>query len=227
MKDAGVKTYGSAREKFSSNNTSSTARAKPPPPPPPPSRKVSSNQRSAPGAQATAVPSGTTDSEEISWANLSDEDKRVFFTWLDEFFARYLGLPAPAAPIPSESPKITSTPSHRHSPSLPPRRTSSRASQDIPTDPPDVATPAHTNPGPVRRNLPPTLSQQGPVCTLLASVVIPFAELSQPKIKLSTKPSAPTSAPPLPNALTKPSYSAVSSSFSCSSVVLLTHTQLY
>ncbi|KAJ7819525.1 proline-rich protein [Mycena leptocephala] len=34
--------------------------------------------------------------QEIDWANLSPEDKEVFFAWLDEFFSRYLGKPIPA-----------------------------------------------------------------------------------------------------------------------------------
>jgi hypothetical protein len=29
----------------------------------------------------------------IDWANLSQEDKAVFFGWLDEFFSAYLGTP--------------------------------------------------------------------------------------------------------------------------------------
>ncbi|KAJ7822460.1 proline-rich protein [Mycena leptocephala] len=38
----------------------------------------------------------TTAEQEIDWANLSPEDKEVFFAWLDEFFSRYLGKPIPA-----------------------------------------------------------------------------------------------------------------------------------
>ncbi|OCH88502.1 hypothetical protein OBBRIDRAFT_734332 [Obba rivulosa] len=31
--------------------------------------------------------------DRIDWANLSSEDKNVFFSWLDEFFGRYFGRP--------------------------------------------------------------------------------------------------------------------------------------
>jgi hypothetical protein len=31
----------------------------------------------------------------IDWANLTTEDKEVFFSWLDEFFARYFNLDQP------------------------------------------------------------------------------------------------------------------------------------
>ena len=33
--------------------------------------------------------------DRIDWANLSPEDKEVFFSWLDEFFARYLKVAIP------------------------------------------------------------------------------------------------------------------------------------
>ncbi|KAI0651353.1 hypothetical protein C8Q79DRAFT_932887 [Trametes meyenii] len=33
--------------------------------------------------------------DRIDWANLSLEDKQVFFSWLDEFFSRYLGVTIP------------------------------------------------------------------------------------------------------------------------------------
>lgn len=35
----------------------------------------------------------TNDPEDIDWTNLTEEDKLVFFSWLDEFFAKYLGVP--------------------------------------------------------------------------------------------------------------------------------------
>ena len=179
VKSAGVKSYGTARERFSTQTSSTTTgRAKPPPPPPP--RKVSSsssstNQRSSyvGRAQASTTPSGTMtdDVEKIDWANLSFEDKQAFFAWLDEFFSRYLdGLPpstAPAVPISTNSPSNNTpapSPSPRPSPSLPHRRVSSRASQNTGPDLQDEVAPAQAAPAAGRRNLPPMLSQQGPVC---------------------------------------------------------------
>ncbi|KAF7331158.1 hypothetical protein MSAN_02434400 [Mycena sanguinolenta] len=48
-------------------------------PPPPPIRRVAAR---------------TAEKEtEIDWANLSSEDKEVFFGWLDEFFSRHLNRP--------------------------------------------------------------------------------------------------------------------------------------
>ncbi|KAH9915325.1 uncharacterized protein B0H18DRAFT_940000 [Fomitopsis serialis] len=55
-----------------------------PPLPPPPVRSVSITRSLE-----------TIEDEKIDWTNLSPEDKQVFFSWLDEFFARYLNLPVP------------------------------------------------------------------------------------------------------------------------------------
>lgn len=172
MKNASVKSYGSTRDRLSTNNSS-----KPPPLAPP--RRASSNQSSDFVAHPPGVPRGTTN---IDWANLSDEDKQVFFTWLDEFFARYLDLPAsatrPTAPISAERPSNMSTPSPQSSPSLPPRRASTtRSSQITRPTPPDVLAPAQTPSISGRRNLPPAFSQQGPVCPLLTSVITSLAEM--------------------------------------------------
>ena len=175
MKNAGIKSYGSAREKISAQSTSSTAsgKAKPPPPPPPHRRAPSlSNQRSSFVSQVSATPSGTTDVEEIDWANLSVEDKQAFFAWLDEFFARYLDGPPPSNPpsvlTPTKSPANTTPAAQpRPTPSLPSRRVSSRASQDTGLEQPEpqdeVAPSAQAALSAGRRNLPPLLSQQGPV----------------------------------------------------------------
>ncbi len=168
VKSAGVKSYGTARERFSAQ-TSSTTTGKPKPPPPPPPRRTSasssSNQRSSLFSQTSATSSGTTtdDVDKIDWANLSVEDKRAFFAWLDEFFAHYLDghLPpssfnTPTVPVSTRSPS-RNTPA----PSIPARRASSRASQNTSPDPQDEVAPTPAG----RRNLPPMLSsQQGPVC---------------------------------------------------------------
>ncbi len=174
VKSAGVKSYGTARERFSAQ-TSSTTTGKPKPPPPPPPRRTSasssSNQRSSLFSQTSATSSGTTtdDVDKIDWANLSVEDKRAFFEWLDEFFAHYLDghLPpssfnAPTVPVSTRNPS-RNTPA----PSIPARRASSRASQNTSPDPQDevALTPAPAASAAGRRNLPPMLSsQQGPVC---------------------------------------------------------------
>lgn len=166
VRTAGVKSYSSARDKFASSGGPSTAKANPPPPSPP--RKASGKQR---GDLSTAhlhtsssdVPDEAPDVDKINWVNLSYEDKQAFFTWLDEFFARYLDQPQPSirvSPPADASRPNTSTPSPRPSPSLPPRRDGPQASQNTGSDHPDVTTAA---PAIGRRNLPPVLSQRGPV----------------------------------------------------------------
>ncbi|KAF8968772.1 hypothetical protein BDZ97DRAFT_1797976 [Flammula alnicola] len=64
-----------------------------PPPGPPPSasggpppivRSTRPNIRSHRGA-----PAAPPESDKVDWANLSPEDKQVFFSWLDEFFANF------------------------------------------------------------------------------------------------------------------------------------------
>lgn len=68
------------------------------------------------------------DAESIDWANLTAEDKEVFFSWLDEFFARFFGLPtntngtikhiAPSypAPLSAPTPQIPPIPAARGPP---------------------------------------------------------------------------------------------------------------
>ncbi|KAH9177977.1 hypothetical protein EDB89DRAFT_1932047 [Lactarius sanguifluus] len=196
VKTAGVKSYSSARDKLAPSGGPSTAKAKPPPPPPP--RKVSGKQRGdlrtvSSHPSSSDVPEGATDVDRIDWANLSHEDKQVFFTWLDEFFARYFGQPQPSVRVspPVDGPN-TSTPSPRPSPSFPPRRDSPRVSQNTGPDHLDV-TPAAPTVG--RRNLPPVLSQRGP-----------------PKINLSSRPPAPSESPIPPHLNSRPSHSGDSGS---------------
>jgi hypothetical protein len=165
-KTAGIKSYSSARDKFASSGSPSTAKANPPPPPPP--RKASGKKR---GDLSTAhsydVPEEATDVDTIDWANLSYEDKQVFFTWLDEFFARYFDQPQPSVRVSPADGINTSTPSPRPSMPLPPRRDGPQANQNTWSDHPDVI-PAAQAVG--YRNLPPVMSQRGPVrsfCTAL------------------------------------------------------------
>ncbi|KAH8989781.1 hypothetical protein EDB86DRAFT_3080759 [Lactarius hatsudake] len=189
VKTAGVKSYGSARDKLAPSGGPSTAKAKPPPPPPPP-RKVSGKRRGdlrtvSSHPSSSDVP---TDVDRIDWANLSHQDKQVFFSWLDEFFACYLDHPQPSVRVsPPVNGSNTSTPSPRPSPSLPPRRDSSQASQNTGSDHLDVITAASAV---GRRNLPPVLSQRGP-----------------PKINLSTRPPAPSESPTPPHLNSSPSHS--------------------
>lgn len=82
--------------------------ASPSPPPPPPGRVSSVFERAkAFGAGTSPIPvppvpaprsqrestirhDTPVDIDKIDWANLSSEDKQVFFSWLDEFFARFI-----------------------------------------------------------------------------------------------------------------------------------------
>ncbi|KAJ7619474.1 hypothetical protein FB45DRAFT_930886 [Roridomyces roridus] len=72
--------------------------------PPPPSRTAAAarfpvrqpepepepeRQRPTPPVRKAYVPA----EPQLDWTNLSQEDKEVFFAWLDEFFSRHLGRP--------------------------------------------------------------------------------------------------------------------------------------
>jgi hypothetical protein len=57
----------------------------------------------------------------IDWANLSREDKEVFFGWLDEFFSRHLDITISAR---SASPPVK--PATKPSPTAAPPPTASR-----------------------------------------------------------------------------------------------------
>ncbi|KAG2338973.1 hypothetical protein BDR05DRAFT_968610 [Suillus weaverae] len=80
-------------------------------PPPPPLRTrpdASGNAPSPPSYSHISPPpirakssylsqTGSTDQlDHIDWANLSQEDKDEFFSWLDEFFSRYLDIALPS-----------------------------------------------------------------------------------------------------------------------------------
>ncbi|SJL06578.1 uncharacterized protein ARMOST_09920 [Armillaria ostoyae] len=79
------------------------------PPPPikrstrPPIRSASTDSRSPSvpslpprGSPAPSYRDSTPAEPEVDWSNLSPEDKQVFFGWLDEFFERSYGIPAPS-----------------------------------------------------------------------------------------------------------------------------------
>lgn len=92
----------------SSSSISLSKKPSPPPPPPPhrgptPVRRDSrpeSTSAYAPPPPPSRVSSGwkqrgVDNAEKIDWANLSPEDKQVFFSWLDEFFERLLNIKIP------------------------------------------------------------------------------------------------------------------------------------
>ncbi|CDO70437.1 hypothetical protein BN946_scf184999.g78 [Trametes cinnabarina] len=58
--------------------------------PPPPIRRET---RPDLLASSSKIQHSAADVDRIDWANLSPADKRAFFSWLDEFFSRHLGIP--------------------------------------------------------------------------------------------------------------------------------------
>ncbi|KAI0351683.1 hypothetical protein OH77DRAFT_1429521 [Trametes cingulata] len=116
-----------------------------PPGPPPPIRRETRPDRLPPAPQTHTPPPAArkvdhdVDIDRVDWGNLSSEDKQVFFSWLDEFFSRYLGVPIPprsttatvervAVPpgghVPPPRPPVASRPSV-------PARNSSAASSEL------------------------------------------------------------------------------------------------
>ncbi|PCH42987.1 hypothetical protein WOLCODRAFT_138148 [Wolfiporia cocos MD-104 SS10] len=96
-----VRSQASTSEIDTSSSSSPASSAQPAPPRrpthqetmslAPPPRRSSSIARTGPRAGEE----NSTDMDRIDWANLSQEDKEVLFSWLDEFFARYLNLAMP------------------------------------------------------------------------------------------------------------------------------------
>ncbi|KZV65889.1 hypothetical protein PENSPDRAFT_744907 [Peniophora sp. CONT] len=197
--------YSATRDKYSSTSSkdpsynpprpgSSSSHAPPPPPPPP----VSRNRPVQSTPLVYHEEEGDAEVDHIDWANLTEEDKQVFFSWLDEFFSRYTGKPistfapagqsgAPLAPKPVYAAPIAPTLPRRTSsgapsasstgvtpPSMPPRRTSSQASP-APPMPPRQGSQSTLTPTvpPPRRNMPPP------------------APTGPPKPNFGTRPSAP------------------------------------
>ncbi|KAF8811898.1 hypothetical protein BYT27DRAFT_7183362 [Phlegmacium glaucopus] len=66
-------------------------------------------------------PASTSRKTEIDWSNLSPEDKDIFFSWLDEFFANFTPPSAVRDTAVVQDPPITTTPSH-----APPLRSSTK-----------------------------------------------------------------------------------------------------
>ncbi|KAI0696393.1 hypothetical protein C8T65DRAFT_814378 [Cerioporus squamosus] len=85
------------------SHSSSTSLGVPPGPPPIIRRETRPDSVSPPPAypssaslpRITEPQADEADIDRIDWANLSPEDKQTFFSWLDEFFARYLHVAIP------------------------------------------------------------------------------------------------------------------------------------
>ncbi|EPQ55694.1 hypothetical protein GLOTRDRAFT_128906 [Gloeophyllum trabeum ATCC 11539] len=112
--------------------------------------------------------------DKIDWANLSPEDKEVFFSWLDEFFSRLTGRhvgPTAHPTFVSSKEKFAHPPANEHAPAPAPAYTSAPAPADSPAP---------------NRRLPPALSPSH------ASGPPPIVHWSRPKL-----PSSPSPAPVL------------------------------
>ena len=98
-----------AKSKFAEAGYVPDARKQPPPPPP--SRSINFAQPAPPPISRNSKPGNVSSQfnpvsgpsrgnaadishsiDRIDWANLSPDDKQEFFSWLDEFFARYLNV---------------------------------------------------------------------------------------------------------------------------------------
>ena len=180
--------YTATRDKYSSTSSKNPGynpprpgsnRSHAPPPPAP---------RNQPGQSASLHPGGDGIDDHIDWANLTDEDKEIFFGWLDEFFSRYTGRPKssfapsgqPVAPKPvhvapiapslprrttSDAPSITASSSVVPPPM--PARNGSLQTASAPPMPPRQGSVSSSNPqdhtpSPPRRNMPPP-APAGPV----------------------------------------------------------------
>ncbi|VDB87256.1 unnamed protein product [Peniophora sp. CBMAI 1063] len=178
--------YTSTKDKYSSTPSSNLGYNPPRPgnrfhPPPP--------QAPRNGAQPVPPVPESYDDEEaepdrIDWANLSYEDKQVFFSWLDEFFSRFTGRPissfVPAVhaepsgePSPIGTPPITPALPRRPTaanavapdvvpPPMPPRRTSS-APLAPPMPPRRASSQSSAPPMPPRRTSSQSLVQAPPM----------------------------------------------------------------
>jgi hypothetical protein len=115
-KDAGVSSFQNTRDRYqsvpmakskfdphgtnphdpsprSSLSNSDSPSAPPPPPAPRQFRPKVAGKPPAPSLPQRGVGARGVDSEtKVDWANLSAEDKEAFFSWLDEYFSRMLGI---------------------------------------------------------------------------------------------------------------------------------------
>lgn len=104
------------RTRPDASGSSRSSVALPPPPlahgsrPGAPSPPSYSHNSPPPTRAKSSYPSlaGSTDQvDHIDWANLSQEDKDEFFSWLDEFFSRYLDIALPSTAGIRRSPAVT------------------------------------------------------------------------------------------------------------------------
>ena len=86
------------------------------PPVAPPRRSTSDVLHQKPASETSA-------SDSIQWSRLTAEDKQIFFSWLDEFFAEFLGtsVTPPSARDQDEKARYTPPPMADTPPSQPPR----------------------------------------------------------------------------------------------------------
>lgn len=72
------------------------AQSSPSPGPPPVARSTRPDMPSLPAPSYSRNVQQRRQEPEIDWTNLSQEDKEVFFSWLDEFFSKHLNIVIPA-----------------------------------------------------------------------------------------------------------------------------------
>ncbi|ETW79761.1 hypothetical protein HETIRDRAFT_103639 [Heterobasidion irregulare TC 32-1] len=96
----------STSSRSAESSSSASVSARPPPPPvhrtsrpdaaPPPvlsRRRPSTVDHGSSSVRAYGDEQQRESADRIDWSNLSTEDKQALFSWLDEFFSRYLGRP--------------------------------------------------------------------------------------------------------------------------------------
>lgn len=136
------------------------------------------------------------DQERIDWANLSQEDKEVFFGWLDEFFAAYIkrlgdlsSAPDHKVPSPDASESIPSTPPASRPP-LPARKSTGQVAPVLPSRTrPELVSHHHAE------SEPPSMAHTMTSKRFLPTPPKFSTGLAPPPINTSTKPSAPSFAP--------------------------------
>ncbi|KAG1866037.1 hypothetical protein F4604DRAFT_986582 [Suillus subluteus] len=104
------------RTRRDASGSSRSSVVSPPPPlahgsrPGAPSPPSYSHISPPPTRAKSSYPSQTRSTDQvdhIDWANLSQEDKDEFFSWLDEFFSRYLDIALPSTAGMKGSPAVT------------------------------------------------------------------------------------------------------------------------
>jgi hypothetical protein len=214
LKSRASKQVSATKDRFSSAPSSSPGYNPPrpggtppaPPPPAPRGRTLPPSSPDQPEVASVSDDNGVASDERIDWASLTEEDKQIFFSWLDEFFSRYTGKPissfAPKPPslgpfAPPFRRPVASAPSSPTPPSLPRRGTGgSNPSSPTPNSPPPPMPPRRTSSQsiPAAPRMPPrrtTTSQSGE-----DSPASPTPNVSEPPaIRRNLPPPAPASGP--------------------------------